>query len=60
MQICLTEKGKTYASQILDVIYRAEDQAMEKTLEKYPADFIDVLGYFVKHLESSFEQILKQ
>lgn len=49
-----------YASQILDVIYRAEDQAMEKTLEKYPADFIDVLGYFVKHLESSFEQILKQ
>ena len=60
MQICLTEKGKAYASQILNVIYSAEDRAMKKTLEKYSADFVDILGYFVKNLESSFEQELKQ
>ena len=60
MQICLTEKGKAYASQILNVIYSAEDRAMKKSLEKYSADFVDIRGYFVKNLESSFEQELKQ
>lgn len=56
MLICLTEKGKNYADQILNVIYRAENRAMEKILETYPADFIDVLGDFVQCLKSAFEQ----
>ncbi len=60
MQICLTETGKNYANQILDTVYRAEDRAMEKILEKYSADFIDILGDFVKCLEASFEQELRQ
>lgn len=60
MQICLTEKGKIHADQILDVIYRAENRAMEKTLEKYSMEFVDVLENFVKYLQSSFEQEIKQ
>ena len=59
-QICLTEKGKAYANQLLDAIYRAEDHAMEEILKKYSADFIGVLESFVKNLGSSFEQELEQ
>lgn len=60
MQICLTEKGKIYADQLLDVIYRAEDRAMEEILKNYSADFVGILESFVKSLKSSFEQEIKQ
>lgn len=56
MQICLTEKGIDYVNQILDVIYRAENRAMEKILERYSADFIDILEEFVECLKAAFEE----
>lgn len=60
MEICLTEKGKVYSDQLLDVIYRAESRAMEKILEKYSAEFVDVFESFAECLKSSFEEERKQ
>ena len=60
MQICLTEKGKTYAKQLLDVVYRAENKAMEETLERYSEEFISALNYFEQSLKLSFEKELEQ
>ena len=56
MQIGLTEKGKDHADQILNVIYRSENRAMEKILKTYSADFIDILDEFVECLKSAFEE----
>ena len=60
MQICLTEKGKAYAKKILDVVYRAENRAMEETLKQYSAEFISALVYFEQSLKLSFEKELEQ
>lgn len=35
MNICLTEKGKIYAKQLLDVIYRAENHAIKELVQRY-------------------------
>lgn len=56
MQICLTQAGRTHADQMLEAVHRAEDRAMEKTLEACSVDFVDMLECFVKHLKASFEQ----
>ena len=52
MLVCLTEKGKDYVDQNLDIIYRA----LEEILKTHSADFIDVLWEFAKSLKSAFEQ----
>ena len=56
MLVCLTEKGKDYVDQNLDIIYRAENRALEEILKTHSADFIDVLWEFAKSLKSAFEQ----
>ena len=56
MLVCLTEKGKDYVDQNLDIIYRAENRALEEILKTHSADFIDVLWEFAKSLNSAFEQ----
>ena len=56
MNICLTESGKEYAKQLLCSIYEAEDYAMEETLKRYSADFIDALDFFSMCLKSAFQK----
>ena len=56
MNICLTESGKTYARQLLRGIYEAGDYAMEETLKRYSADFIDALDFFSACLKSAFQK----
>ena len=58
MEIRLTEKGKAYAKQLLDYFYQAENRAMEETLERYPAEFIDAIRYYNKCLEAEFDREL--
>ncbi|MCH5255235.1 MAG: winged helix-turn-helix transcriptional regulator [Lachnospiraceae bacterium] len=55
MQICLTEKGKAYAKQLLNFVYQAENKAMEETLKIYPAEFFDAIKLFNKCLEAEFD-----
>ena len=56
MNICLTESGKAYARQLLRGIYEAEDYAMEETLKRYSADFIDALDFFSACLKTAFQK----
>ena len=60
MQISLTEKGKAYAKQLLDVVYRAENRAMRETANRYSTDFISALDFFAQSLKLSFEKELEQ
>ena len=59
MQITLTETGKQYAGEILSFIYRAEDKALGKTLEKYSDTFIEALEYFGESLKKAFREELE-
>lgn len=56
MQVVLTETGPAHAKPWLDSIYRAEEQAMSKVLEKYSDDFIDAMELFHKELENAFSK----
>jgi len=60
MHIVLTEKGKEYAQKLLPFIYKAEDYALNKTLEKYGESFIEVLEYYGKNLKEGFEEELRK
>lgn len=56
LQICLTDAGKTYASQILESIYQAEEKALEETLKICSTDFISALETFSDNLKTTFEK----
>lgn len=56
MQITLTEAGKKYAKEFLSFIYKAEDTALQKTLELYSDTFIDAIEYFGESLKKAFEE----
>ena len=56
MQIVLTESGKEYAKNILSSVYRAEDKALKKTLERYSEEFIDALEYYKSCLKDAFTE----
>jgi len=56
MQITLTDSGKAFSKEILDFIYRAEDTALTKTLDKYSDAFIEALEYFGTELKKAFEE----
>ena len=60
MNISLTEKGKVYAEKLLSSVYQAENEAMEKTLQSYSADFIYAVEHFAANLKSAFQKQLKE
>lgn len=55
-QIVLTEAGRQYAENILKVVYRAEDKALTRTLERYSEEFIGALEYFMENLRAAFRE----
>ncbi|MBQ3090737.1 MAG: MarR family transcriptional regulator [Oscillospiraceae bacterium] len=56
MHICLTDAGRSYARQFLGFLYRAEDRALEKTLEQYSDSFIEVIEFFGASLKEAFDE----
>ena len=60
LQVCLTDAGKVYAHEKLALIYRAEDQALEKTLEECSPAFISQLELFSANLKSAFDRLIKE
>lgn len=56
MQILLTDSGRTYAKSFLGFLYRAEDTALKKTIDKYSDEFIEVLEFFGSSLKQAFEE----
>ena len=47
----LTDKGRSYADEILALFYRVEDEAMGKTLSERGPDFIDSLELYTDNLK---------
>ncbi len=56
MQITLTDAGKDYANSFMSFIYKAEDIALQKTLDRYSVAFIEALEYFGESLKEAFEE----
>lgn len=56
MNVCLTEKGKQYAGQILSPIYAAEEQALQETIRTYSKEFVDAIDLFSRSLKSAFSR----
>ena len=56
MHISLTEAGKEYARPFLESVYKAEDEAIRKTVEKYSEAFVEAMEYFDKALREAFER----
>ena len=59
MQITLTDAGKAYAKKFMAFVYRAEDKALAKTLDKYSDTFIEALEFFGASLKEAFEEDMK-
>ena len=59
MQITLTDSGKAYAKEFMAFVYRAEDKALAKTLDKYSDTFIEALEFFGASLKEAFEEDIK-
>jgi len=59
MNIMLTDVGREYAKSFMSFLYKAEDKALKKTLDKYSDDFIEVIEYFGESLKEAFEEELE-
>ena len=58
--IVLTDEGKRYARTHLDFIYRAEEAAMKKTVEKYSSEFVDALEYYGACVRECYDEEQEQ
>lgn len=58
--VSLTDKGKSYANELLEKLMSAEKTAMEKTLENYSADFVPAFEQFAEELGEALEPILEK
>ncbi|WP_458407213.1 MarR family winged helix-turn-helix transcriptional regulator [Anaerotignum sp.] len=56
MHIMLTDAGREYAKGFMGFIYRAEDKALKRTLEKYSDEFIEVIEFFGTSLKEAFDE----
>ncbi len=52
--IVLTAPGRAYADQVMGEIKQAERQALERTLQDYPPEFIDAIECFAGRLCDEF------
>ncbi len=56
MHIMLTDAGREYAKSFMGFLYRAEEKALKKTLDKYSDEFIEVLEFFGASLKDAFDE----
>lgn len=55
MHIVLTDAGKEYAKGFMGFLYRAEDAALKRTMERYSPEFVDALEFYAACLKESFD-----
>lgn len=60
MSIKLSESGEEYAAGFMSFLYKAEDKALSKTLERYSEEFIEALEYFGESLQDAFEEVIRE
>lgn len=56
MQIALTDAGKAHTRRWMQVVYQAEENAMEKTVEHFSGTFIDAIEYYGAALKKSLDE----
>lgn len=56
MNIILTDAGREYAKSFMAFLYRAEEKALEKTIEKYSDEFIEAIEFFGAKLKDAFDE----
>ena len=59
-EILLTEEGRRYMRDLLDVIYDIEREAYEKTIEKFSPDFVPAVTYFTETPGKAFSEHFKE
>lgn len=59
MHIMLTDAGREYAKDFMSFLYKAEDKALKKTLDKYSEEFIEAIEYFGESLKEAFAEELE-
>ncbi len=59
-QLCLTEAGRAYARETLEELYAAEEQAMEATVERFGAEFVDAVEFFSARFGAAIERNMKE
>ena len=55
-QICMTDKGRAFAKETLADVYKAENEAIQKTLDEYGPGFIEAFAAYGRHLKESFNE----
>lgn len=58
--IVLTEAGNINATNLLKDLYRAENRALQLTIDKYSDEFIEALAFYTKQLDEEFKAIDKK
>lgn len=54
--IILTESGREYASRFMGFLYRAENRALQKTIERYGDSFVEIIEFYGKNLKDAFDE----
>ena len=60
MNIMLTNAGRAYAKDFMGFLYRAEDKALKKTIDRYSDSFIEAIEFFGASLTEAFEEQAKE
>lgn len=55
LQICLTEKGSSFAEQTLKTVYKIEHKAITAVLKKSTSSFITDLELYTNELRTAYE-----
>ena len=55
--IYFTDTGKEYAKDYLSAVYQVEQQAMQKTIDRYSDTFVEAIEYYGKCLEEAFRDV---
>ena len=58
--IGLTDAGKAYTEKMMKRVYEAEQAAIEKTLRRYSAEFVEAMDYFADCICSEFQNRLAE
>lgn len=56
MNIMLTDAGRAYAKDFMGFLYRAEDKALKKTIDRYSDSFIEAIEFFGASLKEAFSE----
>ena len=55
-EVALTPAGRAYAQSVLQPVYRAEEQALARTLERFSPQFVEAVEALTGYLTQTFQE----